>query len=115
MNNGVHYNASPFNPEQESTSLSYLEGSLLQEMLDLGDVVALDHNMPSRSVDHDLLLGQTQKLPQLIPQHLRLSIHLLHPRHGLVSSGLFQRVNGQVLAGSSGDKVRQIGRAKVLL
>jgi hypothetical protein len=102
--------------EQKSkSSKSNLEGSLLQEMLDLGDVVALDHNMPSRPVDHDLLLSQTQELPQLIPQHLRLSVDLLHPSHGLVSAGLFQSVDGQVAARGPGDKVWQIGRAKVRL
>lgn len=117
MNNDVHPNIMPFNaPKTESTfDKSNLEGSLLQEMLDLGDVVALDHNVPGRPVDHTLLLGQTQKLPQLVPQDLCISINLLHPSHGLVSSGLSQSVNGQVLAGSPGDKVRQIGRAKVLL
>lgn len=94
---------------------SDLEGSLLQEMLDLGDMVALDHNVPGRPVDHTLLLGKTQELSQLIPQHLCVSINLLHPSHGLVSSGLAQSVNGQVLAGGPGDKVWQIGRAKVLL
>jgi hypothetical protein len=94
---------------------SDLEGSLLQKVLDLGDMVALDHNVPSRPVDHDLLLGKTQKLPQLIPQNLRLSVNLLHPSHGLVSSGLFQGVDGQVAAWGPGDKVWQIGRAKVRL
>lgn len=84
-------------------------------MLDLGDMVALDHNVPGRPVDHTLLLGKTQELSQLIPQHLCVSINLLHPSHGLVSSGLAQSVNGQVLARSPGDKVWQIGRAKVLL
>lgn len=94
---------------------SNLERSLLQEMLDLGDMVALDHNVPGRPVDHTLLLGKTQELPQLVPQNLCISVNLLHPGHGLVSSGLAQSVDGQVLAGSPGDKVWQIGRAKVLL
>jgi hypothetical protein len=50
-------------------------------------MVALDHNMPSRPVDHYLLLRQTQQLPQLIPQNIRLPIHLLHPSDQLVSAG----------------------------
>jgi hypothetical protein len=82
-------------------------------MLDLADMVALDHNVPGRPVDHNLLLCKPQELPQLIPQHLRSSVDLLHPSHWLVSSRLSQSVDGQVVAGSPGHKVWQIGRAKV--
>jgi hypothetical protein len=116
-NNGIQPNTSSCHPSRINPifGIFNLESSLLQEMLDLGDMVALDHNVPSRSVDHDLLLSKLQELPQLIPQHLRLSVDLLHPSHGLVSSGLFQSVDGQVPAGRPGDKVWQIGRAKVRL
>jgi hypothetical protein len=50
-------------------------------------MVALDHNMASRPVDHDLLVRQTQQLPQLIPQDIRLPVHLLHSSDQLVTAG----------------------------
>jgi hypothetical protein len=65
----------------------HLESPLLQEVLDLRPMVALDHNMPRRPVDHDLLLRQTQQLPQLIPQDIGFPVHLLHPSDQLVAAG----------------------------
>lgn len=119
LNVGVHPECLAFPSSKKKCKLalgkSNLESSLLQEMLNPGDMVALDHNVPGRPVDHNLLLSKPQQLPQLIPQHLCLSVHLLHPSHGLVSSGLFQSVDGQVPAGRPGDKVWQIGRAQVRL
>ena len=72
MNLRIQPNSSAFFlPYQRLTfGMSNLEGSLSQVMLDLADVVALDHDVPGRPVDHDLLLSKTQELPQLIPQHL---------------------------------------------
>lgn len=117
MNDGLNPNTLSFHPPRTKHDVrrSNLEGSLLQIMLDLVDMVALDHNVPRRPVDHNLLLSETQELSQLIPQHFWLSVDLLHPSDWLVSSGFFQGINRQVLAGSPGDKVWQIGRAKVRL
>jgi hypothetical protein len=81
-------------------------------MLDLAHMVALDHNMPSRPVNHNLLIRKTQQLPKLISQHLRLSIYLLHSRHGLVSASFPQSVNWQVVTRCPGDKVCEIRRAE---
>lgn len=56
-------------------------------MLNLGSMVTLDHNMPSRPVDHGLLLRQAKQLPQLVPQNFRFPVHLLDPSDELVSAG----------------------------
>lgn len=106
----VHSILSDKNP---LVSCTHLKCSLPQKVLDLAHMVALDHNMPSRPVNHNLLVRQPQKRPKLVPQHLRLSINLLHPRHGLVAARFPQRVDGQVVAGRSGNEVGQIGRAEL--
>lgn len=93
--------------------ISHLESPLLQEMFDLAHMVALDHDVPRGVVNHALLLRQSQKLPQFILQHLRSSVDLLHPRDRLVAAGFPQRVDRQVVAGRSGDKVGKIGCAEV--
>ena len=64
MNAGLNPNTSSFHPPRTKVDVrkSNLEGSLLQIMLDLVDMVALDHNVPGRPVDHNLLLGETQEL-----------------------------------------------------
>lgn len=83
-------------------------------MLDLGNMVTLDHNVSSRPVNHDLLLRQTQQLPQLIPQNLRLAIHLLYTRHEPATAALPQSIEGKVVAGGPGDEVGQVRGAEVV-
>jgi hypothetical protein len=85
--------------------LPYLKRPLPQEMFNLAHMVTLDHNMSSRLVDHNLLVRKTQELSKLVPKHLRPSVNLFHPSHGLVSAGFPQSVDWQMIAGSPSHEV----------